>query len=276
MSTVSIPITNQYMFNRVMTEEDICIRFLECVLGKQIDGLEYKNAEQAIEPKINSKGVRLDIFARSNGKVYDIELQVQPRIELSKRYRYYQSAIDTASLEKGCPYSALPESYIIFVCDHDPFGYGLPVYTVERVCEENNAVSITDEAHWLALNCTAYEKTENRKLADLLEYISTGRITLHDDLVTSIAEAVSKANDDREWVDKVFSVSTIDEDLRREALMMRDIARKEGLEEGRAEGVQQYAELVGKLLDEGRESDIRKATEDPAYRNELLSEFGLI
>ncbi|WP_206214161.1 PD-(D/E)XK nuclease family transposase, partial [Adlercreutzia sp. ZJ304] len=82
-----LTIKNQYMFNRVMTDEDICIKTLERILNKKIESLEYKNAEQAFEPLAHTKGVRLDLFAKGENKVYDIELQIQPRKDIAKRYR---------------------------------------------------------------------------------------------------------------------------------------------------------------------------------------------
>lgn len=307
MNHVTIPITNQYMFNRVMIDKSICKRFLECVLGKRIDELEYRNAEQAIEPRIDAKGVRLDLFARSEGRVFDIELQVQPREMLAKRYRYYQAAIDTISLEKGAEYDELPESYIIFVCNHDPFGHELPRYTMEMRCREDDSVAVNDEAHWLALNCKAYAQIEDAQLAGLLEYISTGTIDPQNRLVTSIADEVERLNDDRKWVDKVFSVSTIDEDLKREARIMQRQAIKRGLAEGREEGLkagraegraeglaeghaeglaeglaegireteQRYKKLVGLLSAEGRTDDIVRAFEDDSFRAQLFEEFDI-
>lgn len=297
MRQVAIPITNQYMFNRVMCERDICQRFLELVLGKRIDTLVYKNAEQAIEPTLNSHGVRLDIFARSENELYDIELQVQPREALAKRYRYYQAAIDTGWLNKGAEYDGLPESYIIFVCDHDPLDCGHPVYTIEHVCREDATIPICDGSHWIALNCKAYGDEENEHLADLMAYISTGTINPDDDLVASIAETVDRFNEDRKWVDKVFSVSTIEEDLKREARIMQRQATKrglaegrekglaegraqglaegraEGMAEGRAEGMQRYSELIECLFAEGRVDDIKRAADDPAYRDALFEEL---
>lgn len=150
-------------------------------------------------------------------------------------------------------------------------------------------IPICDGSHWIALNCKAYEDEENEHLADLMAYISTGTINPDDDLVASIAETVDRFNEDRKWVDKVFSVSTIEEDLKREARIMQRQATKrglaegrekglaegraEGLAEGRAEGMQRYSELIERLFSEGRVDDIKRAADDPAYRDALFEEF---
>lgn len=297
-----LTIRNQYMFNRVMTDEAICRMFLKRVIGKEIDTLEYKNKEQSFEPRPGSRGVRLDLFARGGGRLYDIELQVLRRGGLGKRYRYYQGAIDTEMLGKGEDFDALPESYIIFVCDHDPFGHGHPVYTFEHTCREDETVQVADDAHWIALNCKAYDKVQDRELRDFMEYLSDGKIS-DDALVASIAKAVDEANEDRRWVGKVFSVSTMAEDMERELRIWRRMGLKEGraegleqglqegreqgreqglqqgLEQGRIEGAQEsealYSALIERLFADGRIDEIRQAAADPDYRCALLHEYGL-
>ncbi|WP_165253296.1 Rpn family recombination-promoting nuclease/putative transposase [Adlercreutzia sp. ZJ304] len=282
----TVSITNQFMFNRVMIQKEICKDFLECVLGKQIDDLIYKNAEQAIEPRLDFKSVRLDLFAKTKHEVFDIELQIQQRADIARRYRYYQASIDTASLDKGADYDKLDTSYIIFVCNHDPFKAGLPIYEIEPICRQDTSLDIDSGIHWIALNCKDYKKTKDKHLLSFMEYVSTGKIDKQDKLVTSIACAVDRANEDREWVNKVFSVSTIGEDWEREVRIARRAALKEGeergLERGRTEGLQQgrteaarYDSLIEHLFAAGREADVLKASKDPAYRDQLFTEFGI-
>lgn len=267
MGGLQLSITNQYMFNRVMTNEDICKQFLERVIGKEIDSLEYKNAEQAYEPRVGAKGVRLDLFAKGVGEVYDIELQVRPKKSLMQRFRYYQAAIDTAVLEKGANYRDLPESYIIFVCDHDPFAGGLPIYTIGLECKEAASVDLDDGAHWIALNCPAYRELKDQQLKGFMEYISTGRIDDEDKLVVLMAEAVNAANEDRKWVDDVFSVSTIEGDIKRDIEMAR--------EDGFAEAEARDKALVEKLFADGREQDVLRAFQDAAFKQSLIVELSI-
>lgn len=39
-------------------------------------------------------------------------------------------------LEKGCEYAELPDSYVIFLCDFDPFYEGKYRYTFRTACEK--------------------------------------------------------------------------------------------------------------------------------------------
>ena len=45
--------------------------------------------------------------------------------------------------------------------------------------------------------------------------------------------------------------------------------------EGEIEGKNQMALLVKKLLDQGRIDDVKRASEDEVYRDQLIKEFGI-
>ena len=51
------------------------------------------------------------------------------------------------------------------------------------------------------------------------------------------------------------------------------IARREGREEGREEGEAKIVVLNKWLYSQGRDADVRKGTEDPAYLKSLLEEY---
>ena len=55
----------------------------------------------------------------------------------------------------------------------------------------------------------------------------------------------------------------------------RKEGRAEGRKEGRAEGLDEAARLVARLFAEGREDDLRRAADDPAFRDALIKEYGL-
>ena len=54
------------------------------------------------------------------------------------------------------------------------------------------------------------------------------------------------------------------------------LLRAEGRAEGEKHGESKVFELQEKLLDMGRDEDVKKIIKDPEYRNELYKEFGLI
>ena len=88
---------DRWMFNRVLCEEEVCRKVLRAALGIEAGEIAYLNAEQCFEPLAAGRGVRLDVFARGDGRVYDIEMQVARERDLGRRMRYYQAAMDVGS-----------------------------------------------------------------------------------------------------------------------------------------------------------------------------------
>ena len=180
-------------------------------------------------------------------------------------------------LPAGDDYDRLPESFVVFLCSQDPFGYDLPVYHLERRCDEVPELRLGNASHWLALNARAWEDAPGGDLLDLLRYAQTGKAL--GSLSRKIEEAVGRANEDREWVDKVWSVSTIVENAaRRERINGRiacEEARQEGRQEGLEEGSARFAALASRLIEAGRVDDLAQAASDPVRRDELFREFDL-
>lgn len=92
---------DRWMFNRVLCEKDVCRKILRAALGIEAGEISYLNAEQCFEPLTSGRGVRLDVFARGDGRVYDIEMQVAKERDLGRRMRYYQAAMDVGELGAG-------------------------------------------------------------------------------------------------------------------------------------------------------------------------------
>lgn len=283
-------ISDAPMFERVMSDEGICKAVVETILDVELVGIKYHETEHSIEPRFGRRGVRLDAYLKDGSSVYDIEMQSYYQESLGRRFRYYQSAIDTELLGKGQEYTLLPESFIIFICADDPFGFGLPRYGIERSCEENPAVDVACGAHWLVLNARSYSDVPRKSLRNLLEYIDRGVVN-RDPLVQRIDRRVAEANNDRKWVNEMFVGLTIEEDARIKVNMARRHYREVGLEEGRAEGralgleegraegraeaERFYGQLISLLVDSGRVEDLKRAAKDGEYRERLYAEFGI-
>ena len=180
--------------------------------------------------------------------------------------RYYQAAIDTTELSPGEGYELLPESFVIFFCTSDPFDAGKAIYSIERTCLELPGLVAGDDSHWRVFNASAAEDVADPDLRDLLPYVATGRPD--GALSREIDSLVEEYNRDREWVTKVL---TYEQDT--EMRCRRAEAR--GIEQGIEQGMDRLGTLVGLLLDAGRLDDARRVSEDAAYRDEMLAEFGL-
>jgi len=113
------------------------------LLGIKIEKMEMHN-EEVIDIDHDSKGVRLDVFVKDENRMYDIEIQVANTHELPERSQYYSAVMALDTLKEGDPYKALKESHVIFICMSDIFNKGLPVYTFENICLEDNKTKLND------------------------------------------------------------------------------------------------------------------------------------
>ncbi len=112
----------EFMFGAVMMDEENCKGLLERVLEIPIERVEVSR-EKSIVYHPEYKGVRLDVYAKDEYQShYNVEMQVERKAALGKRSRYYQSQMDMELLLSGEDYSELPNTYVIFICDFDPFG----------------------------------------------------------------------------------------------------------------------------------------------------------
>lgn len=216
--------------------------------------------------------------SKAGNEVYDIEMQTTNKGDLGRRLRYYQSSIDTASLRCGAGYESLPMCFIIFICKHDAFGRGLPVYTLDVVCAEAGERVTEHGFKWIVLSASHWKEMPDGKLRNLLHYVMTGKVG-DDDLSRKIDAAVSRANDDEVWRREKMELLTWEEDME----IQKRIAIRDGLAEGRAEGraegvvegESRFAALVVALTEAGRSEDIQRAAVDAGVRAELLMEFGI-
>ena len=147
-----LTIKDNFMFGAVMCDENNCTPFLEMVLGFPIKRLVIsKEKSMLYHPEY--KGVRLDIYANDEKNThYNVEMQVSRKPALGRRARYYHSQVDMELLESGEGYENLPNAFVIFVCDFDPFGEKRYCYTFENRCLENGKLPIGDGCRTIFLS----------------------------------------------------------------------------------------------------------------------------
>lgn len=140
------------MFDRLMADEELCREVIEIILGEPVSEIEYIVTEDDVRPTLTNHGVRFDAFVKTKGEIYDIEMQTTKRSALGRRMRFYQGALDSRTLHKGEGYEKLPLCIIVFICMHDPFGEGFPVYTLDVRCAEKPTVRVGHGFLWKALS----------------------------------------------------------------------------------------------------------------------------
>ena len=168
---------DDYMFKLVLRKHPkLCQRLLETILQIEIRKIVFLEAEQTIEPKYDSHGIRLDIYvADDQNTVYNVEMQVRPYTDLllAKRMRYYQSTIDIDDLKPGEGYDKLPKSFIIFLCPFDFMGGKRCFYIFRTYCQQDKDLLFPDEATKIIISSTGNITEDTpRELIPLINYMN--------------------------------------------------------------------------------------------------------
>lgn len=191
-------ITNRFMFNKVFTNNhDACRRLLEILLGIKISRIEPPRGEYTIEGNIEKHAVRLDIYTENGQQLYDIEMQTTSEADLPERARYYQSLMDTDSLEAGKPYGDLKNSIVIFICTFDPFSRKKPKYEFKNL-DTDDGNELGDRTRKIFFNIREYDKIkEDKELKGLLKFFCENKA--ETDFTNSLKELVKSARKNERW-----------------------------------------------------------------------------
>lgn len=121
--------------------------FLLSILLSRNDLKVKSSITQKEKRNLFGRSVRLDIVAEDmEGKTYNVEVQRADKGASPRRVRYNLAMLDSHTLKKNDDFSALPETYIIFITENDYAGRGKPFYKVKK----------------------SFEDTSNRKKGDLI------------------------------------------------------------------------------------------------------------
>ena len=240
---------DDFMFGAVMRDANICAKVIERLLKIKVSRVEYPELQKAIHPYYTQKGVRLDVYVADSERVFDIEIQTYRIANIGKRTRYYQAMLDIDSLLKGAEYSELRESYVIFLCTFDPFGLGLPVYTFNRKCAEDERVDLGDGTQHKIFNCAAFANEKDAALRSFLDFLQNARAG--DELTKEIESMVTTKKFENTFVNEYMAWNLHDRDV-----------REQGIKQGKAEGIRQgIAQTAANLVKAGVSPDlISKAT----------------
>ena len=281
-----LTLKDNFMFGAVMMEEENCKRFLELALGFPIERVEVSK-EKSIVYHPEYKGVRLDVYAKNEHNTrYNVEMQVAKKAELGKRVRYYHGQIDMELLLSGSDYTELPEVYVIFICDFDPFGKKKYRYTFTKQCEEEPGAQLQDGCKSIFLSTRGENDREvPGELVSFLNFVkadlSESETDFEDDFVEKLQNTIRRIKSNREMEERFMIFEEMLRDERAEG-------KAEGIAEGKAEGkteavLEMLLELMkdlGEIPDELRnritsEKDLEtlKKWHRLAARSESLDEF---
>ncbi len=262
--SVTLPFSNRYVFAKVMQDNpDLCKEIIERVLGIKIECIKTIEVESE-SVSIANRSVRFDVFLHSADAAFEVEMQTYEQKALPKRMRFYRAQLDRRMLGKHDDFDALKPVYVIFICTHDPFDRGLPLYTFRSCCDEDPTIPFDNGTLDLILNTQGDLSLVNSDIANLLQFIQTSKPAKADPLTSKLATAVQDAFDDEEWVK---SMNWLDWDIRD----AKEYAKAEGREEGREEGRTLLRETTDRLVDAMKQAGCTSDEILTAIRSENFS-----
>lgn len=173
---------------------------------------------------------------------YNVEMQVERKPALGKRSRYYQSQMDMEMLLTGEDYTELPNTYVIFICDFDPFGKDKYRYTFRTTCQESENVDLEDGRTTVFLNTRGKNESEvPGELVTFLQYMKEdlegSEKEFHDPYVEQLQKFIRNVKGSREMEERFM----IFEEMLKEE---HTAGREEGLAEGLTKGCMETSKSV--------------------------------
>lgn len=229
---------DDFMFSATMLDPENCRLVLECILGFSIERVEVMR-EKSIVYHPEYKGVRLDVYAKDDDNTrYDVEMQIGMS-EYLMRSRYYHSSMDMELIDAGVNYKDLPNCYVIFICDNDPFGLKKYRYTRRCVFKEAPYNDYDDGTYTIYLSTQGENDDEvPAELVNFLKYVGNAEHTTDDPLVLRLKNSVSQIKRNREMEGRYMLF---------EELQEQNFQR--GKFEGKVETVMEILSLKGSIPD---------------------------
>lgn len=240
-------------------EDTACAQLLLNIILERDDLTVREVHGQYTIKNLQGRSVRLDILAIDQyGKHYNIEIQRRDEGADAHRARYNSSLLDANLTEPGDCYTALGETYVIFITERDVLKAGLPIYHIDRIVQETGA-AFGDGSHIIYVNAQHKNDTPLGKL-------------MHDFSCTSAEEMNYPVLAER--------VRYFKEDVKGATAMCREVEKlvmeekRQSLMEGREEGMLSAIRAVMEELSVSLDDAMRilkiPETEKNTYR-ELLN-----
>ena len=220
-----LTIRDAFMFAAVMSDPEICRKVIELALGIPISEVHIQT-EKTMAYHSEYHGVRLDVYAADADRTrFNVEMQITLQKFLPKRSRYYHDQIDMDALLSGDSYENLPDTYVIFICDFDPFGDGLYRYSTKTFCEETRK-PVNDGIETVYLNAHGRNRDSiPDELLQFLDYVKdTGRtetISTTDSFVRRLQNTIDAIKQNRSMEERYMLLEE----------MMRN-EKQEGIQQG--------------------------------------------
>ena len=150
------------------------------------------------------------------------------------------------ALESGEDYDTLPATFVIFVCDFDPFDKKRYCYTFRNICEEDPNVKLEDDSCTIFLSTKGENEDEvSQELVRFLKFVTAdlkeSEMDFGDGLVQRFQKTIRQIKTDREMGERYM---TLEELLKDE--------KQEGRLEATRENILELLEVLGPVPEQLR------------------------
>ena len=297
---------DDFLFHAMLTYPDTGEAFirklLETLFNRKFPHLKIRAQESFAGVNTDLRGARLDVYIEEDGSVqihgdeiptvYDVEPdhnnKTAERKAFPKRARFYHAMIDRRSLKAGENFGKMKRVYVIFICDYDPFGYDRVLYTIKNRCLEEPTMPYEDDAETWVLYTRGKKGNISESLRQMLSYMeNTNQNNAVNKDLRDIQQMVDQVKRDGEVSLRYMKSFEHDQmvydqgrkDEQKNTERERQIAEQERQiaqqEKKRADAAEQQNELTKRLLADQRLADLQRALDDPAFRDQLLQEYGI-
>lgn len=279
---------NDYMFHAVMQDSR---KALEDLISALTDIPKDKIEECCVEnpiiygEDIRAKDIMLDVRILLNNQVrIDVELQVECQQSWPERsLLYWCRLFDT--LQAGEWYDQLKPTYHIGILNFTLDKENPEFYSEYRIMNVKTGRIYTDHLVIRDMDLTkvelAIESPQERELKDwaLLfraQSIEEFQMLAHgNEVFENMAVTLEKYNEDARIREQCLAREFRQMDLLQQYHSGRKDGKAEGIAEGKAEGKDVMSRLLSLLIAEERLDDVKRISSDPAFREELIKEYGL-
>lgn len=208
-----------------------CVEYiLQIILDKADLKVESVEMQKTIE-NIYGRSVRLDVFATDDsGKMYNIEVQRTDEGAVPSRARYNSAMMDYHKLKKGEQFKMLPETFVIFITEHDVLKGGKIIYHIDRIVKETGK-DFGDGTHIIYVN-GSYKDESGSQLGNLIHDFFCPNPK--DMKLEKLAERVAFVRSNKGW--ELTNMNPLFAEIFKDELKT---AHTEGKAEGKAEGAKE-------------------------------------
>ena len=243
-----LTLMDDYMFGAVMRDKENLKPLLDSILNIRVVDIMFIEPQKSEKEGYLSHGIRMDLYVEDDsGRIFNVEIQTSDKRNLPKRMRYYQSVIDVDILSPGMDYIDLKKSYVIFICNYDPYHQNRYIYTFENRCLEDTKLVFGDETQKVIVNTQGTVGEIHKDLKELLLYMNKGEATGNYTRQLDKAVNLVKSSEERRHEYMVMKIHEME---------TRAEGRAEGRVEGRAEGIRDKTiEDARAMYDDGLEPE---------------------